>query len=95
MQYKLISLPSPSTIFSSYKSSHFPSDESEELAGRENRFIYLFLKIIIIQQKSKYTYGYKFNERHMNIQSVFLPVSADQKSDWTYIDQYTKSMITQ
>ncbi|MBQ3450781.1 MAG: hypothetical protein IJL12_07620 [Selenomonadaceae bacterium] len=34
-------------------------------------FVYLFLKTIILQQKNKYNYGYKFNKTRMRRQKIF------------------------
>lgn len=55
-----------------------------------NRWVYLFLKTTIIQQKSKYAYGYKFNEQRMNKQSILLPINDDGKPDWTFMEDYTR-----
>ena len=54
-----------------------------------NRHIYLFLKTVILQQKSKYAYGYKFNEQRMNSQSILIPVAADGNPDWEFMEQYS------
>jgi hypothetical protein len=53
-----------------------------------NRLVYLFLKTAITQQKSKYAYGYKFNEQRMNKQSILLPITADGSPDWAFMEQY-------
>ena len=57
-----------------------------------NRQIYLFLKTAIIQQKPKYTYVYKFNEKRMNRQSIMLPVadadSPEPEPDWRFMEEY-------
>jgi hypothetical protein len=59
------------------------------LKGRRgNRFVYLFLKTAIVQQKSKYAYGYKFNEERMNNQSILLPVEENGKPDWAFMEQF-------
>ena len=53
-----------------------------------NRYIYLFLKVVILQQKNKYAYGYKFNEKRMRKQPILLPVSADGQPDYDFMEQY-------
>lgn len=59
------------------------------LKNREgNRFIFLFLKTTIVQQKSKYAYGYKFNEQRMNKQSILLPINDVDEPDWAFMEQY-------
>ena len=59
-----------------------------------NEFIYLFLKSVILQQKSKYAYGYKFNEERMKRQMLLLPVDSDGQPDWQYMERYTKMLMT-
>ena len=53
-----------------------------------NRYIYLFLKTSIVQQKPKYAYGYKFNENRINRQSILLPITADGFPDWEFMEEY-------
>jgi len=58
----------------------------------DNRFVYLFLKTAIVQQKEKYAYGYKFNEQRMNKQSILLPVvdasASEPVPDWEFMNNY-------
>jgi len=58
----------------------------------QSRFIYLFLKVSIVQQKEKYAYGYKFNEHRMNRQSILLPVvdadTIEPTPDWQFMNDY-------
>lgn len=58
-----------------------------------NEFIYLFLKSVILQQKSKYAYGYKFNEERMKRQMLLLPVDTDGQPDWQYMELYAKMLM--
>ena len=61
------------------------------LKGREgNKYIYLFLKVALLQQKSKYEYGYKFNEEHMRRQLLMLPAMADGKPDYVYMEAFMR-----
>ena len=53
-----------------------------------NEFKYLFLKTIILQQKAKYTYGYKFNETRMRRQKIFLPVNEVGLPDYDFMEAY-------
>ena len=55
-----------------------------------NRLVYLFLKTVIMQQKPKYAYGYKFNEQRMNKQVVLLPVTKNVKPDWQFMEDYIR-----
>jgi len=60
--------------------------------GHGSRQVYLFLKTIIISQKSKYAYGYKFNEQRMSKQSILLPVvdsgATNPEPDWKFMEDY-------
>ncbi len=57
-----------------------------------NEFIYLFLKAVILQQKSKYNYGYKFSEARMRRQKILLPVTDDDTPDYEYMENYIRAV---
>ena len=54
----------------------------------ENKYTYLFLKQLILQQKEKYAYGYKFNGARMKRQKIFLPVDNNGNPDYDYMKNY-------
>lgn len=58
-----------------------------------NKYIYLFFKNIIMAQKPKYTYGYKFNENRMRRQLIMVPVTDNGDPDYLYMEQYIKNMM--
>ncbi|QEY35504.1 restriction endonuclease [Caproiciproducens galactitolivorans] len=60
--------------------------------GQGNAYIYLFLKTMILQQKNKYTYGYKFNEKRMHRQFLLLPIDESGLPDWIYMEEYAKQI---
>ena len=60
-----------------------------------NQFTYLFLKTIILQQKIKYTYGYKFNESRMKKQKIMLPVNSAGEPDFEYMEAYSRNLFAQ
>lgn len=62
---------------------------------RDNKYILLFLKTAILQQKSKYTYGYKFNGQRMERQKIFLPIREQGEPDYDYMEQYGKQLMIQ
>ena len=63
------------------------------IKGHEgNKYIYLFLKTIIIQQKNKYNYGYKFNDTRMKEQIIMLPVNESGEPDWDFMESYAKNL---
>ena len=58
-----------------------------------NEYVYLFLKVVILQQKSKYVYGYKFNESRMRKQILMLPIKENGNIDFEYMENYSKNII--
>lgn len=59
--------------------------KNESIAGK---YTYLFLKQLILQQKEKYAYSYKFNGSRMKRQKIFLPVDNNEKPDYDYMKKY-------
>lgn len=59
----------------------------------DNKYILLFLKTVILQQKIKYTYGYKFNGQRMERQKILLPVNKHGNPDYDYMQQYAKNLM--
>jgi hypothetical protein len=51
-----------------------------------NKYLYLFLKQEILQQKEKYQYGYKFNETRMKRQTLLLPSTKSGQPDYNYME---------
>lgn len=54
------------------------------------KYHYLFFKTVILQQKCKYAYGYKFNEQRMQKQIILLPVNTSELPDYDFMEQYIK-----
>lgn len=52
------------------------------------KYAYLFLKTMILKQKSKYQYGYKFNTTRMAKQKILLPINNESQPDWTNIERF-------
>lgn len=50
--------------------------------------ILLFMKGIVMQQRAKYSYGYKFKEKRMLRQKLMLPVTDSGDPDYEYIGEY-------
>lgn len=57
-----------------------------------DEFTYLFLKQMILSQKDKYQYGYKFNAKRMNRQKIMLPTDKNGKPHWEYMSQFMKKL---
>ena len=74
------------------------SDDVKRLHLREhadNKYILLFFKTVILQQKVKYTYGYKFNGQRMERQKILLPVNEKDHPDYKFMEQYGKQIMLQ
>lgn len=61
----------------------------------DNMYILLFLKTVILKQKSKYTYGYKFNGQRMERQKILIPVTSQGEPDYDFMEQYGKQVMTE
>lgn len=59
----------------------------------DNAFILLFFKVIILQQKSKFGYLYKFNAERMAKQRLLVPINDKGEPDYEYMEQYAKNMM--
>lgn len=74
------------------------SDDVKRLKIRSkyaDKYAYLFLKKAILQQKSKYQYGYKFNAKRMARQKILLPITTEQQPDWKYMSNYMQQIELQ
>ena len=68
------------------------SDDVKRLKWKDeiygNKYTYLFLKQMILLQKIKYAYGYKFNGERMKRQKIMLPVTKSGLPDYDYMTSY-------
>ena len=60
---------------------------------KDNAFVLLFMKVVILQQKSKFGYLYKFNAERMTNTRIMLPVTDSGTPDYEYMEQYAKNMM--
>ena len=60
---------------------------------KNNKFVLLFFASLFAQQRSKYSYGYKFKEKRMLRQKLMLPVDDAGEPDYAYMEQYSKNMM--
>ena len=56
--------------------------------AKGSKYTYLFLKQMILSQKIKYAYGYKFNGERMKRQKIMLPVTETGQPDYDYMKTY-------
>ena len=68
------------------------SDDVKRLKWKDeiygNKYTYLFLKQMILSQKIKYAYGYKFNSERMKRQKIMLPVTNTGLPDYNCMTSY-------
>ena len=57
-----------------------------------DKFTYLFLKQVILSQKNKYQYGYKFNAKRMGRQKIMLPINKNGELHWEYMSNFIKKL---
>lgn len=74
------------------------TDDVKRLHLREhsdNKLALLFFVSVFAQQRSKYSYGYKFKEQRMLRQKLMLPVDDSGNPDYEYMEQYAMSLMLQ
>ena len=54
-----------------------------------DKYVYLFLKVLIEKQRDKFGYLYKFNSKRMASTSILLPVDSNKNIDYKYMRQYS------
>lgn len=59
---------------------------------KDDKYAYLFVKQAILQQKSKFEYGYKFNGERMKRQQILLPVTVSGEPDYAFMSAYMKRL---
>lgn len=57
-----------------------------------NKFVALFLTVIIEREKYRFNYSRKMGTGRINALSIKLPASASGKPDWAYMADYIKSL---
>lgn len=60
---------------------------------KDNKFSLLFMKSVILQQKIKFLYAYKFNEKRMRKQNILLPTTPAGEPDYLYMENYIKEIM--
>ena len=56
----------------------------------DDKYVLLFIKNLILQQKKKFQYGYKFNAGRMERQKINLPINELGEPDWLYMENYMR-----
>lgn len=60
---------------------------------KDNPYILLFMKAVILQQRTKYNYGYKFNENRMLRQLLSVPVTSAGEPDYEFMESFGRKMM--
>ncbi len=63
------------------------------LHHEDNEYVLLFFKVIVMQQQTKYSYGYKLKEKRMRRQQLMIPIDDKDSPDYAYMEQYAKNMM--
>lgn len=66
--------------------------KQQNLSKDSSKYIYLFLKQAILQQKTKYAYGYKFNAQRMSRQTILLPTTPAGTPDYDFMEAYMREV---
>ena len=69
------------------------SDDVKRLSFKDiegNLYSFLFVKALILQQKPKYEYGYKFNGERMKRQKILLPINSKGEPDYVFMEKYMR-----
>jgi hypothetical protein len=69
------------------------SDDVKRLSLKDaegNKFLYLFIKMIILKQKSKFQYAYKFNQERMLRQKILLPINSKGEPDYAFMEHFMR-----
>lgn len=59
---------------------------------KDDKYIFLFMKNVILKQKVKFQYGYKFNGERMDRQQIMLPAKQDGTPDYDYMATYMRNI---
>ena len=51
------------------------------------------MKAVILQQRTKYNYGYKFNENRMLRQLLSVPVTSAGEPDYEFMESFGRKMM--
>ena len=58
-----------------------------------NKYIGLFLCVLIEKERYRFAYGRKFGTKRMKQSKILLPVNSYHKPDWKWIEEYSKNVL--
>lgn len=59
----------------------------------DNPYVLLFMKTVILMQKKKFGYLYKFNSERMSHTSILLPINHSGNPDYSFMEEFGKRMM--
>lgn len=74
-------------FFHPYKAL-FGNDTRKLRPKKENKYISIFLSMVISHQRYKYGYGYKMGTGRLKRQKILLPIDSENKPDWVFMEKY-------
>ncbi|MGL5383491.1 MAG: restriction endonuclease subunit S [Culicoidibacterales bacterium] len=81
-----------STFYQPYKfiaSDHVTSLKNEQM----NKYIYLFLSVILERCKEKYNFNREINDHRISREKILLPIDEFEEPDYVYMEQYAKNIM--
>lgn len=66
-----------------------------KLKQNDNEYVSLFITNQIMQQREKYSYGYKMGTGRLRRQYIQLPIKSIGNPDYEYMERYIKNIIAQ
>ncbi|MDP2337649.1 MAG: restriction endonuclease subunit S [Bacteroidota bacterium] len=57
-----------------------------------NKYIAIFISVLIEKEKYRYAYGRKFGTKRMTQTKLKLPINTSGKPDWLFMEDYIKSL---
>jgi len=59
----------------------------------DDMYVLLFMKTVILMQKQKFGYLYKFNADRMSHTSILLPITVDGEPDYDFMESFGRRMM--
>jgi len=72
------------------------SDNCNKVVFKENnKYVGLFVSLVIQKQKNKYGYGYILSSSRLRTQKILLPVNSKGEPDYDYMEAYAQNLENQ
>ena len=64
----------------------------EEYQSYGNKYIYIFIAVLLKQLKLKYSYGRQVRLRRLENEKIRLPINSNKNINWQFMENYIKSL---